>query len=40
MSRLQIKATECKYQEYDRRLKEQFITGFNDETITAEIIKN
>ena len=36
MGRLQIKAN--KYQIYDRRPKEQFINGLNDET-TAEIIK-
>ena len=32
-------ATEWKYQEYDRRVKEQFINGLNDETIIATIIK-
>ena len=30
---------ECKYKENDRRLKEQFINGMNDEAITAEIIR-
>ena len=29
----------CKYQEYDRRLKEKFINGLNSEAIIAEIIK-
>ena len=33
------KATECKYQEYDRRLQEQFRNGQSVETITDEIIK-
>ena len=33
------KATDCNYQEYDIRLKEQFINGLNVETIIAEIIK-
>ena len=36
---VQIKATECKYQEYARRLKGQFINDLNDETIIAMTIK-
>ena len=36
---IRIKATECKYQEYDRRLGEQFINSPNDKNITAEKIK-
>ena len=39
IGRIQIKAGECKNQENDRRLKEQFINGMNDEAITAKIIK-
>ena len=39
MARLWIKSTECKYKEYERRLKEHFINGMNDEAITAKIIK-
>ena len=30
---------QTKYKEYDRRLKEQFINGLDDETIIVEIIK-
>ena len=30
---------ECRYQECDMRLKEQFINGLNNETIEAKIIK-
>ena len=39
MGRLIIKAAECKYLEYNRRLREQFINGLNDEDITAQITK-
>ena len=39
MDRLQIKVTYCKCQEYERRLKEQFTNGLDNETIIAEIIK-
>ena len=39
MDRLRVKATECKYKEVDRRLKEQFSNGITDQTITAEIIR-
>ena len=39
MDRLKIKATDGKYQEYDRKLKEPFINGLNNETIIAKIIK-
>ena len=38
MDRLRIKAMECKYKVIDRRLKEKFINGINDQTITADII--
>ena len=38
MGRLQIKATDCKFQEYDRRLKEKFTIGLN-EIIIAKIIR-
>ena len=30
MVRLSVKATECKYKEWDRRLIEQFINGIDD----------
>ena len=40
VGRLKIKATECKYKENDRRLKEQFINSISNEVITAEIIKD
>ena len=39
MDRLRIKAVECKYREWDRRLKEQFINGINSQTKTVEIIR-
>ena len=39
MGRLRVKATECKYREWVRRMKEQFRNGMNDQTTTAEIIK-
>ena len=39
MGRLGIKATECKYKEYNRRLKEQFINDMDHEAITTKIIK-
>ena len=32
-------ATDCKYKEYDRRLKEQFINGLVDENMEEEIIR-
>ena len=32
------KVIECKYKEYDRRVKEQFINGMNDQAFAAEII--
>ena len=34
-----MKATECKYKETNKRLKEQFINGINDQTMTGEIIR-
>ena len=33
------KASKCAYKEYNRHLKEQIISGINDEMMTAEIIK-
>ena len=39
MGRLHIKAMDCKYREYDRRLKEQFVNGLDNENIIAEILK-
>ena len=36
MGRLLLKAAEWKYQEFDRRLKEQFIEGLNIEDITVQ----
>ena len=33
-----IKANECEYTEKDRRLKEQFINGINDDSILTEKI--
>ena len=33
-----MKATNCKYKEYDKRRKEKLIIGTYDETIMAEII--
>ena len=38
MGRLQVKAADCKCKENDRRLKEKFNNGMNDEAIAAEII--
>ena len=37
--RLCIAAVECNYQKVDRKLKEQFIYGFNDKYMLEEIIK-
>ena len=39
MGRLCIAAVECKYQEVDRKLKEQFIHGLNDKHMLEEIIR-
>ena len=39
MGRLWINAIVCKYQEYNSRLKEQFINGLNNENIKAKIFK-
>ena len=39
MGHFRIKTTDCKYQEDDRRFKEQFINGMNDKTVISEIIK-
>ena len=38
MDCLRVKANECKYQERERRLKEQFIIGINDDDVINEII--
>ena len=34
-----FKAIDCKYKEYERRLKEQFSNGLDDKNIIAEIMK-
>ena len=39
MGKLHVYATDCKYKEYDRRLKEQVMNGLDDENLTAEITK-
>ena len=39
MGKLQDKTIDSQYQEYDRRLKEQLISGLNDETIEVEIMQ-
>ena len=36
IKRLRLVAKECKYQEIDRWVKEQFICGINDEDIKKE----
>ena len=38
MGYLRLKANECEYKEKDRRLKEQFINGINDDEMKTEII--
>ena len=38
LGRLQLMAAECRYKELDRHLKEQFINGLNDNSMTGEII--
>ena len=38
MGRLQTKATDCDYNEYDRRLTEQFINGLDNDMI-SEILR-
>ena len=35
---LRVRANECEYKEEDRRLKEQFINGINDDDLVTEII--
>ena len=37
MNRLQTKAADCAYNEYDGRLTEHFIHGIEDEGIISEI---
>ena len=37
MGRLRVKEIKYKCKEIDRRLKEQFINGINDQTMTSEI---
>ena len=39
MGYLKIKVKECTYEERDRRLKEQFINGVNDNDMMTEIIR-
>ena len=39
VGRLHINAAECNYKEHDRKLKEQFNYGIDDEEIMQEIIK-
>ena len=39
MGKLQIKTIEPKHQQYDRRVKEQFINGLDNEDIATKIIK-
>ena len=39
MCKLHIKATDCKYKAYGRRLREQFINGLDHENIIEEIIR-
>ena len=39
MDRPHIKAAECYYKECNRRLKEKFINGIDNEEIMQEIIK-
>ena len=39
MGKLRIKTGECIYKETNRILKEQFINGLNDNSMTREIIK-
>ena len=39
LGRLQLKATEFKYEKIDKKLKEQFINGIKNQTVTAEIIR-
>ena len=39
MGRLRVKATEIKYKEQDRKLKDQLLNSTNDQTMTPEIMK-
>ena len=39
MGHLGIKANKCEYKERDRRLKEQFINGINDDDMITENIR-
>ena len=39
MGRLKVKAAEYNFKENNRCLKEQFINGINDITMTVEVIK-
>ena len=39
MGNLRVKADEYEYKERDRRIKDQFINGINDDEIMIEIIK-
>ena len=38
LGRLQVKVAKRKFQKNNRRQKEQFINGINNETITAKIV--
>ena len=40
MDHLSVKATECKCAEIDGRLKEQFISGINDQVMIAKRIRD
>ena len=39
MGRMPLIPAECKYNEIDRQLKEQFNNGLNDDNMIIEIIK-
>ena len=39
MGHLRIKANECCYKEKDRKLKEQFINGMNDDDMMTKVIR-
>ena len=39
MGRLQTKAAECEYKEYDRLLTQQFIGELCDEDMTDEVLR-
>ena len=39
MGRIRVVAMECNYKELDRQLKDQFIHGFSDSDMLAEVIR-